>query len=265
MHLLSELVKDKFVNMYINVLLLFLILQSSIGKNRSKTPASDNRLLARCRVSNEFSSPKTALQATTSFNLKTTVVTGKQVNITWNSSELLRFENSTRVNLKLISFNEKEDHKLRNFPIDKHKDAQLVINDLIPGGSYEAQLRVQLGSPNQTANATTSEDKTTTIEPDDRHTIYEASNFTTKPNTYVLGGPLGSIRLIALFYQTDPAGSSSGFATPAAFSFFGNPHFPPGSSTVTRFQLTRQMRSTRKWSSTKPRILRDRPRQRSTA
>lgn len=137
-------------------------------------------------ISNQFSLQKTALQTTTSFNLKANVVTGKQVNITWNSSELLKFENSTKVNLKLISFNEKEDHKLRNFPIDKQKDAQLVINDLIPGGSYEAQLRVDLGSSNQTANTTGSNagDKTT-VEPDDRHTIYEALNFTTKPNTYV--------------------------------------------------------------------------------
>ena len=113
------------------------------------------------------------------------MVTGKQVNITWNSSELLRFENSTKANLKLISFNEKEDHKLRNFPVDKHKDAQLVINDLIPGGSYEAQLRLEIGPSNQTTNATTGDDRTTAIEPDDRHTIYEALNFTTKPNTYV--------------------------------------------------------------------------------
>jgi len=134
------------VNMYIyHLILIFLIFKSTI-----------------------------ALQ-TTNFNLRANVISGKSVNITW-SDELLRYDNASKINLKLISFNEKEDNKLRSFPIERNKESQLMINDLIPGGSYEAQLKVDL--LNNRTNVTTITDGL-----DEKSSIYDSFNFTTKPNT----------------------------------------------------------------------------------
>ena len=60
-----------------------------------------------------------------------------------------------------------------------------MINDLIPGGSYETQLRVDLSTSNQTNSSNLNIDDKL-IEPNDNHIIYDTFNFTTLPNTYVL-------------------------------------------------------------------------------
>lgn len=163
---------------YINHILLFFVFQSSIGKLVTLW-----EIISLCRFHYKLNQiflflVQTALQ-TANFNLKANVISGKSVNITWNNDEL-RYGNSTKINLKLISYNEKEDHKLRFFPVERTKE-QLMINDLIPGGSYEAQLRADLTNQTNVTSSTNENDKISEIN--EKHSIYESFNFTTKPNT----------------------------------------------------------------------------------